>query len=100
MAAKKQAAYTSKDLAGMKVFHSLDAFKEGESVVLTMKDARILDEKGTWRTGSRALVPRRGGRRWLRLPASLCENVLAACHRVSDRWTRGCPFSVLCLQVN
>ena len=47
-AAKKSAAYTSKDLAGLKVFHSADSFREGESVVLTMKDAAILDEKGRW----------------------------------------------------
>ncbi len=47
--AQKKPAYTAKDLAGIKVFHSADSFKEGESVVLTMKDARILDEHGACR---------------------------------------------------
>jgi hypothetical protein len=39
-------AYTAKDLAGMKVHHGLEEFREGESVYLTMKDTRILDDKG------------------------------------------------------
>jgi hypothetical protein len=50
-AQKAAPAYTSKDLAGLKVFHGLDEFKEGESVVLTMKDKGILDDKGAWRGG-------------------------------------------------
>ena len=38
--------YTEKDLQGIKVSHEADDFEEGEEVVLTLKDSRILDEEG------------------------------------------------------
>ncbi|KAK2184317.1 hypothetical protein NP493_270g02007 [Ridgeia piscesae] len=41
--AKKK--YTSRDLRGLKVLHAQDAFKEGSSVILTLKDKGILDEE-------------------------------------------------------
>lgn len=36
--------YEAKDLAGLKVGHDLDEFKEGSEVILTLKDRGILDE--------------------------------------------------------
>jgi U4/U6.U5 tri-snRNP-associated protein 1 len=33
-----QKTYTSKDLAGLKVEHSQDRFKEGKTIILTLKD--------------------------------------------------------------
>ena len=41
----KSSAYTAKDLAGMKVGHGVDEVREGETVVMTLKDASILDER-------------------------------------------------------
>ena len=31
-------AYTSKDLSGLKVEHSTEAFREGRDIILTLKD--------------------------------------------------------------
>lgn len=39
--AARQAEYTAKDLAGVKVGHELDSFAEGEEQVLTLKDTTI-----------------------------------------------------------
>jgi U4/U6.U5 tri-snRNP-associated protein 1 len=36
--------YSTRDLAGLTVEHSKEAFMEGKSVVLTLKDAHVLDE--------------------------------------------------------
>ncbi|XP_062892338.1 U4/U6.U5 tri-snRNP-associated protein 1 [Mobula hypostoma] len=41
----KQIAYTSRDLKGLTVQHDIKAFKEGEAVVLTLKDRGVLDEE-------------------------------------------------------
>ncbi|KAI1411687.1 SART-1 protein [Hypoxylon sp. FL1857] len=40
--------YTSKDLAGVKVGHEIDAFEDGEEQILTLKDTNVLgeDEEG------------------------------------------------------
>lgn len=40
--------YTSKDLGGMKVGHSLEEFQNGggEDIILTLKDTDVLDEEG------------------------------------------------------
>ncbi|BGO94005.1 hypothetical protein NBRC10512_003638 [Rhodotorula toruloides] len=37
--------YGEEDLAGLKVAHDADAFGEGEDVVLTLKDSRVLDDE-------------------------------------------------------
>ncbi|XP_071961912.1 U4/U6.U5 tri-snRNP-associated protein 1-like [Antedon mediterranea] len=37
--------YSSKDIAGLQVQHSVNSFKEGKSVILTLKDSGILDEE-------------------------------------------------------
>ncbi|KPV75430.1 uncharacterized protein RHOBADRAFT_48436, partial [Rhodotorula graminis WP1] len=37
--------YGEDDLAGLKVAHGADAFEEGEDVVLTLKDSRVLDDE-------------------------------------------------------
>ncbi|XP_078388792.1 U4/U6.U5 tri-snRNP-associated protein 1-like [Cetorhinus maximus] len=42
---QRQSAYTSQDLQGLTVQHSIEAFKEGEAVVLTLKDKGVLDEE-------------------------------------------------------
>ena len=41
---KKNNEYSSRDLKGIKVEHDLESFKEGRSVILTLKDQSILDE--------------------------------------------------------
>ena len=41
---KKESGYDSKALKGLTVQHSFDRFKEGRDVVLTLKDADILDD--------------------------------------------------------
>lgn len=42
----KQKKYTANDLSGLRVQHSIDEFKEGQQVILTLKDRKILrDEK-------------------------------------------------------
>ena len=39
-----QKEYSSRDLGGLKVEHTTDAFTEGKSVILTLKDAGVLDQ--------------------------------------------------------
>ena len=41
----KSAAYTSKDLRGLKVRHTADEINEGQEVVLTLKDTSMLDDE-------------------------------------------------------
>uniref|UniRef100_A0A8C9SDD1 Spliceosome associated factor 1, recruiter of U4/U6.U5 tri-snRNP n=1 Tax=Scleropages formosus TaxID=113540 RepID=A0A8C9SDD1_SCLFO len=41
----RQAAYTAKDLKGLTVQHQIDSFQEGETVILTLEDKGVLDEK-------------------------------------------------------
>lgn len=41
----KATKYSSQDLAGMTIEHKEDRFAEGEEVVLTLKDAKVLDEE-------------------------------------------------------
>lgn len=43
---KKEAAYDSSALGGMTVGHDVNTFDEGQEVVLTLKDTRILAEDG------------------------------------------------------
>ena len=38
--------YSARDLAGIEVQHGEEEFVEGQDVILTLKDSRILDEKG------------------------------------------------------
>ncbi|XP_029467545.1 U4/U6.U5 tri-snRNP-associated protein 1 [Rhinatrema bivittatum] len=40
----KESRYSSKDLQGLTVEHTIDSFREGETVILTLKDKGILDE--------------------------------------------------------
>nr|KAH9509150.1 U4/U6.U5 tri-snRNP-associated protein 1 [Bulinus truncatus] len=42
---KKGKQYTSQNLRGLKVEHSLDKFEEGRNIVLTLKDKGVLDEE-------------------------------------------------------
>ncbi|CAF0844189.1 unnamed protein product [Rotaria sordida] len=42
---QKQKRYTSKNLAGLRVEHSIEEFKEGQQVILTLKDKKILSDK-------------------------------------------------------
>lgn len=44
-AQSKQEAYTSRDLKGLKVQHKLDSFSEGQTVILTLEDKGVLEEK-------------------------------------------------------
>eukprot|EP00854_Cymbomonas_tetramitiformis_P006442 gene6442-7722_t len=44
--------YSSKDLKGLKVRHKADELLDGQTVVLTLKDQGILDEKGTLADGA------------------------------------------------
>ncbi|KAM6940646.1 U4/U6.U5 tri-snRNP-associated protein 1 [Xenentodon cancila] len=41
----KQEAYTSRDLKGLKVQHKLESFSEGQTVILTLEDKGVLEEK-------------------------------------------------------
>jgi len=41
--AEQEAAYSEKDLTGLKMNHGADEFIEGQQVILTLKDERILD---------------------------------------------------------
>lgn len=43
---ERASKYGEEDLAGLKVAHDVDAFDEGEDVVLTLKDSRVLDDEG------------------------------------------------------
>lgn len=40
-----QKEYTSKDLKGLKVEHSVDRFKDGQAIILTLQDKGVLDEE-------------------------------------------------------
>jgi U4/U6.U5 tri-snRNP-associated protein 1 len=43
---RKQKRYAPKDLTGLRIEHSVEEFKEGQAVILTLKDRKILrDEK-------------------------------------------------------
>lgn len=41
---EKRQAYTSRDLKGLKVEHKMEVFQKGRGVILTLKDAAVLDE--------------------------------------------------------
>ena len=41
-AAQEEEEYTSSDLRGLKVQHDADAFQEGETIILTLADKRVL----------------------------------------------------------
>ncbi|XP_065358225.1 U4/U6.U5 tri-snRNP-associated protein 1 [Calliphora vicina] len=41
----RRKAYTEKHLRGLKVDHDMDEFSEGKTIILTLKDADVLDEK-------------------------------------------------------
>lgn len=41
----KNNAYTSRELKGLKVQHKVDSFAEGQTVILTLEDKGVLDEK-------------------------------------------------------
>ncbi|XP_062821286.1 U4/U6.U5 tri-snRNP-associated protein 1 isoform X2 [Anolis carolinensis] len=43
---KKKVGYSSRDLKGLTVEHTIDSFQEGETVILTLKDKGVLEEKG------------------------------------------------------
>ncbi|CAF0787426.1 unnamed protein product [Rotaria sp. Silwood1] len=42
---QKQKRYTSKNLSGLRVEHSIEEFKEGQQVILTLKDKKIINDK-------------------------------------------------------
>lgn len=42
---ERKKIYSDKNLKGLKVDHDLDAFTEGKSVILTLKDTDVLDEE-------------------------------------------------------
>lgn len=44
-AQSKNNAYTSRELKGLKVQHKVDSFTEGQTVILTLEDKGVLDEK-------------------------------------------------------
>lgn len=41
-----KAAYDERDLAGLKVRHGAEQFEEGEDVILTLRDSRVLEGEG------------------------------------------------------
>ncbi|KAM6435362.1 U4/U6.U5 tri-snRNP-associated protein 1 [Liasis olivaceus] len=43
---KKKVGYSSQDLKGLTVEHTIDSFQEGETVILTLKDKGVLEEEG------------------------------------------------------
>ncbi|KAF7238347.1 U4/U6.U5 tri-snRNP-associated protein 1 [Varanus komodoensis] len=43
---KKEESYGSRDLKGLTVEHTIDSFREGETVILTLKDKGVLEEEG------------------------------------------------------
>ncbi|XP_063001762.1 U4/U6.U5 tri-snRNP-associated protein 1 isoform X2 [Elgaria multicarinata webbii] len=43
---KKKVGYSSRDLKGLTVEHTIDSFQEGETVILTLKDKGVLEEEG------------------------------------------------------
>ena len=42
----KKQSYNDRHLRGLRVDHELDAFSEGKTVILTLKDHDVLDEEG------------------------------------------------------
>lgn len=40
----RNAAYTEKDLKGLKVEHNIETFEEGKTIILTLKDQEVLNE--------------------------------------------------------
>ncbi|XP_077428033.1 U4/U6.U5 tri-snRNP-associated protein 1 [Vanacampus margaritifer] len=42
---RKNIAYTARDLKGLKVQHKVDSFGEGQTVILTLQDKGVLEEK-------------------------------------------------------
>lgn len=46
LAKEKSEAYSAKDMAGLTVEHDVSSFREGSSVILTLKDSGILEEEG------------------------------------------------------
>ncbi|KAF4077310.1 hypothetical protein AMELA_G00206700 [Ameiurus melas] len=44
-AQSKQEAYSSRDLKGLTVQHKMESFREGETVILTLEDKGVLEEK-------------------------------------------------------
>ncbi|XP_037106772.1 U4/U6.U5 tri-snRNP-associated protein 1 [Syngnathus acus] len=42
---RKNSAYTARDLKGLKVQHKVDSFGEGQTVILTLQDKGVLEEK-------------------------------------------------------
>ncbi|KAM9818319.1 U4/U6.U5 tri-snRNP-associated protein 1 [Syngnathus typhle] len=42
---RKNSAYTARDLKGLKVQHQVDSFGEGQTVILTLQDKGVLEEK-------------------------------------------------------
>ncbi|XP_060109635.1 U4/U6.U5 tri-snRNP-associated protein 1 [Heteronotia binoei] len=42
----KKVSYSSRDLKGLTVEHTIDSFREGETVILTLKDKGVLEEEG------------------------------------------------------
>ncbi|XP_015263822.1 PREDICTED: U4/U6.U5 tri-snRNP-associated protein 1 [Gekko japonicus] len=43
---RKKVSYSSRDLKGLTVEHTIDSFQEGETVILTLKDKGVLEEEG------------------------------------------------------
>ncbi|XP_032094440.1 U4/U6.U5 tri-snRNP-associated protein 1-like [Thamnophis elegans] len=43
---KKKVGYSSQDLKGLTVEHTIDSFQEGHTVILTLKDKGVLEEEG------------------------------------------------------
>ncbi|XP_055636492.1 U4/U6.U5 tri-snRNP-associated protein 1 [Toxorhynchites rutilus septentrionalis] len=43
--AQRKNAYKERDLSGLRVEHDVESFKEGRQVILTLKDADVLDEE-------------------------------------------------------
>lgn len=44
-AQSRKEAYTARDLKGLKVQHKVDSFNEGQTVILTLEDKGVLEEK-------------------------------------------------------
>ncbi|XP_077574821.1 U4/U6.U5 tri-snRNP-associated protein 1 [Stigmatopora nigra] len=42
---RRNSAYTARDLKGLKVEHQVDSFGEGQTVILTLQDKGVLEEK-------------------------------------------------------
>ena len=46
MCLKQSANNMTEDLAGTKVSHDFEALEDGEELILTLKDSRILEDEG------------------------------------------------------